>query len=123
MNSDYQCKAELLERLPQRLRGYASWLPQDWRIVVVVDRDDGLCDTLKKSLEDMAAEAGLTTRSRSEGKPYTVVNRLAIEELEAWYFGDWDAVRKAYPKVAPTIPSKAQYRDPDAIKGGSLGSF
>jgi hypothetical protein len=29
-----------------------------------------------------------------------VVNRLAIEELEAWYFGDWEAVRAAYQSSA-----------------------
>jgi hypothetical protein len=42
-----------------------------------------------------------------------------IEELEAWYFGDWEAVRRAYPKVDATIPAQAKYRDPDAIKGGT----
>ncbi|HUW30965.1 MAG TPA: DUF4276 family protein, partial [Planctomycetota bacterium] len=43
--------------------------------------------------------------------------RLAIEELEAWYFGDWEAVRAAYPRLPGTIP--ARYRDPDAVKGGT----
>jgi broad specificity phosphatase PhoE len=51
------------------------------------------------------------------------VNRLVIEELEAWYFGDWEAVRKAYPKVNATIPSQGKYRSPDAIKGGTWESF
>lgn len=37
----------LLARLPERLRGYASWLPDTWRIVVIVDRDDADCTTLK----------------------------------------------------------------------------
>jgi hypothetical protein len=48
---------------------------------------------------------------------------LAIEELEAWYFGDWNAVRKAYPRAAATIPKKAQYRAPDEIKGGTWEVF
>lgn len=119
----HQCKNELLERLPQRLRGYASWLPKSWRIVVIVDRDDDECDELKAKLEGMAAAAGLITRTSASGRPYAVVNRLAIEELEAWYFGDWEAVRIAYPRVVATIPEKARYRDPDAIAGGTWEAF
>jgi integrase len=119
----HSCKDELLERLPDRLRGYASWLPDDWRIVVVVDRDDDDCDKLKKRLESMAHEAGLATKSTPEGKRFWVVNRLAIEELESWYFGDWEAVRHAYPKVNANVPSQARYRFPDAIKGGTWEAF
>jgi len=119
----HQCKDDLLKRLPDRLRGYSSWLPKDYRIVVVVDRDDDDCRTLKQRLEQMANAAGLRSRSSAGGQPYQVVNRLAIEELEAWYFGDWDAVRTAYPKVPDTIPNQAKYRDPDAIAGGTWETF
>jgi hypothetical protein len=57
----HSCKDDLLKRLPDRLRGYAAWIPDDWRIVVVVDRDDDDCQELKKSLEAIAMKAGLTT--------------------------------------------------------------
>jgi hypothetical protein len=87
--------------------------------VVLVDRDDDDCEELKDRLERMAREAGLRTRSSARGKPWVVVNRIAIEELEAWYFGDWEAVRAAYPRVPATIPARARYRDPDAIVGGT----
>jgi hypothetical protein len=119
----HQCKSELLARLPQRLQGYArrrqhdAWFRDHCRIAVVVDRDDGSCDELKASLEEMAAAAGLTTRAKARKAPWFVLNRIAIEELEAWYFGDWAAVREAYPRVPPTIPDKAAYRDPDDIRG------
>jgi hypothetical protein len=119
----HRCKADLLERLPQRLRGYASWLPNDWRIVVVVDRDDDDCRQLKRRLERIAQDAGVITRSRAGEQAYALVNRLAIEELEAWYFGDWTAVRAAYPRVSPNVPRRAAYRDPDAIKGGTWEAF
>ncbi|WP_095986405.1 DUF4276 family protein [Cystobacter fuscus] len=118
----HQCKDELLMRLPERLRGYASWLPETWRIVVVVDRDDD-CVALKCELERLALEAGLSTRSSPKQKGYSVVNRVAIEELEAWYFGDWDAVRAAYPRVKPTVPAQSKYRDPDGIAGGTWEAF
>ncbi len=119
----HQGKADLLAKLPQRLRGYASWLPQDWRIVVVVDRDDDDCAELKAGLEKMAANAGLASRSSARQARYVLVNRLAIEELEAWYFGDWQAVRAAYPRVPATVPSKAKFRAPDEIRGGTWEAF
>ncbi|HBL29794.1 MAG TPA: hypothetical protein DD490_23405 [Acidobacteria bacterium] len=67
----------------------------------------------------MAERAGLMTRSRAGSRPWQLVNRIAIEELEAWYFGDWTAVCSAYPKVAPGVPQQAGYRDADAIRGGT----
>ncbi len=36
----FQGKADLLDKLPARMRGYSGWLPKEWRIVVIVDRDD-----------------------------------------------------------------------------------
>jgi len=119
----HQGKLDLLKRLPDRLRGYSTWLPDDYRIVVVVDRDDEDCDVLKQRLEKMASDAGLRSRSQPGGQPYQVVNRLAIEELEAWYFGDWDAVRAVYPRVPEQIPRQSKYRDPDAITGGTWEAF
>ena len=115
----YQGKHDLLGKLGARLMGYAKWLPTTWRVVVVVDRDDDDSDALKERLEGEAMAAGLQTRSTCENAPWQVVNRIAIEELEAWYFGEWSAVRKAYPKAPATIPNRASYRAPDAIKGGT----
>lgn len=103
--------------------GYASWLPKNWRVLVVVDRDNDDCEELKAILERHAAHAGFLTRSRAGGSPYKVVNRLAIEELEAWYFGDWTAVRAAYPRTPETIQVQARYRNPDAIAGGTWEAF
>lgn len=115
----HQCREDLLKRLPDRLRGYAQWLPEDWRIVVIVDRDDDDCIALKQRLDGIATAAGLRYRSTPMMARWQVVNRLAIEELEAWFFGDWDAVRAAYPYASATVPRQARYRDPDAIAGGT----
>lgn len=121
----HQCKDDLLKRLPERMAGYAKrrksdfWFRDHARIVVVVDRDDDDCEELKALMESIAAKAGVPTRSSSKGRAYSVINRIAIEELEAWYFGDWEAVLGAFPNVPPTIPSKSGFRDPDAIAGGT----
>lgn len=119
----YQCKDDLLAKLPERLRGYSSWLPDGWRIVIVVDRDDDNCKTLKQRLESFAANARLRTRTSVGDHRWQVANRIAIEELEAWYFGDWQAVQGAYPKVPKTIPRQQQYRNSDDIPGGTWEAF
>lgn len=119
----FLCKDDLLSKLPKRLRAYSRWNPGTRRIVVIVDRDDEDCHTLKTRLENMAAEAGLATRSSARGGPFVVVNRIAIEELEAWYFGDWQAVCDAYPRVPHNVPRKVGYRDPDAVQGGTWEAF
>ena len=118
----YQCKQDLLANLPARLKGYSKWIPKDWRVLVIVDRDNEGCRNLKKRLERAAGEASLVTRTQAAGRSYQVVSRLAIEELEAWYFGDWEAVRAAYPQVNAGITRKRGFRDPDAISRRDMGS-
>ena len=116
----FQCKDDLLSKLPQRLEGYASWLPEDSVILVLVDRDDDDCRLLKQELENITAAARLISKTTAgPGRRFQVVNRIAVEELEAWFFGDWPAVQAAYPRVPATVPQKAGFRDPDAIAGGT----
>ena len=108
-------KGRLRRNLLARLRGYARWLPDDWRIIVLLDRDSDDCRTLKEELEEASATAGLRSRSQAEGVHWQIVNRIVVEELEAWYFGDWEAVRSAYPRAPVGVPRSARYRDPDGI--------
>ena len=119
----FQGKTDLLGKLQARLRGYARWLPADWRILVIVDRDNEDCLALKQQLEALAGAAGLRTRSRAGAKPWQLVNRIAVEELEAWYFGEWTAVRSAYPRVSAHVPAQRPFRSPDAILGGTWEAF
>ena len=115
----FQGKSDLLDKLEDRLRAYASWLPDDWRILVVVDRDAEDCKALKRRLEGAATAARLTTRTTSPGRDWQLASRIAIEELEAWFFGDWEAVRSVYPRAPANLPRKQAFRDPDAIAGGT----
>ncbi|MGH6832998.1 MAG: DUF4276 family protein [Methyloceanibacter sp.] len=119
----FQGKSDLLDKLEARLRAYAAWLPADWRILVVVDRDDDDCRELKHQLESISQGVGLRTRTDAGNPQWQLVNRIAIEELEAWYFGDWDAVRTAYPRVAATVPNRQGFREPDAVAGGTWEAF
>ncbi len=119
----HSSKGDLLKKLPNRLLGYAAWLPESWRVVVLIDRDDDDCKVLKQSLEELSRDSNLYTKSNPFMGKYSVINRIVVEELESWYFGDWDAVQQAYPRVSGNIPRKAQYRNPDNIRGGTWESF
>ncbi|MDE0637857.1 MAG: DUF4276 family protein [Candidatus Poribacteria bacterium] len=116
----FEDKQDLLKKLSARLKGYSTWIPNDWRIMVLIDEDRQNCHELKTRLENAAHEAGFVTKSST--LPYgdfQVVNRLAIEELEAWFFGDIAALREAYPKVSKSLQYNRKYRNPDAIAGGT----
>jgi hypothetical protein len=115
----YRGKEALLGRISGRLRTYRQILQPGWLVLILVDLDADDCHALKQVLEHEAARAGLTTRTRAGGGEFNVLNRIAIEELEAWFFGDWAAVRAAYPRVSTAIPSRAPYRNSDSIKGGT----
>ncbi len=106
----FRNKQELLREIPKRLRAYARWIPDDWRIAVLVDEDRQDCHELKARLVRAATDAGIGQR---------VLNRIVVEELEAWFFGDLEALRTVYPRLPPTLSKREKYRNPDSIRGGT----
>jgi hypothetical protein len=119
----HQGKQDLQKKLSAKLRAYAKWLPKNTRIIVIIDRDNEDCKKLKHFMDDIAESAGFHVHKSSTKNNWRVVNRIAIEELEAWFFGEWAAVKKAYPKVSFNIPNHTSYRQPDAIVGGTWEAF
>lgn len=113
-------KQKLLREIPQRLRGYAR-IPVQFRplTLVLVDRDDDDCHVLKQTLEAAVQAAGLVSKSSAADPSFDVVNRIVIEELESWHFGDVSALAAEYPGVPENLGTKAKFRDPDAIAGGA----
>jgi len=111
---------DMRKKLPGQLMAYKHWIPEHYRLVVIIDRDEADCHDRKTELERMAQTAGLSTKSvpDPDGK-FQVINRIAIEELEAWFFGDISALCAAYPDVPPTLHHRQAYRNPDAIRGGT----
>jgi Domain of unknown function (DUF4276) len=116
-------RADLLRKLPERLRTYRQTLQPGQLVMVLIDRDSNDCLRVKAQLEQAATAAGLITRSNAAGRAFMVLNRIAVEELESWYFGDWAAVRKAYPRAPAGIAARARFRTPDAITGGTWEAF
>ena len=118
---NHQSKQQLLRELPNRLRGYGH-IPSNVRpkSLVLIDRDKDDCRLLKQRIEESACIAGLSTKTNpaADGS-FDVVNRIVIEELEAWFFGSVPALAIAWPGVPANLAAQTAYRDPDAIAGGT----
>lgn len=81
----------LLDQLPAKLRAYGEALDAATdRVLVLVDADEDDCVELKTRMVSL-----LHVCSRQP----TAHFRIAIEETEAFYLGDQQAIRKAYPQA------------------------
>jgi len=89
-------KRVLLDRLPLLLRGYGN-TPGIDAVVVVLDTDKHDCADFLSKLKSVVRDCNPA--------PPTLF-RLAIEEIEAWYFGDRDALLAAYPRAKRDVLGK-----------------
>lgn len=79
----------LLHNLPSKLRAYGDEGRDDVVVVVLVDLDDRPdCVSFKSELVDLLNYCPQQPKA---------LFRIAIEELEAWFLGDQQAIRQAYP--------------------------
>jgi hypothetical protein len=86
-------KRILLDRLPQILKGYGR-IPNVGYIVIICDLDDKDKKIFLKELNNIL--------NSCSPKPDACFC-LAIEEIEAWYLGDLEAIRKAYPSAKKAV--------------------
>jgi hypothetical protein len=89
-------KRILLDQLPKLLRGYGK-TPGIDAVVVVLDADKRECSEFLSELKAAAVAC--------KPAPDTLF-RLAIEEIEAWYFGDREALLAAYPRAKLDVIGK-----------------
>lgn len=97
-------KRALLDQLPRVLSGYGR-TPGIDAVVVVVDSDRRDCRTFLAELKALLNQCNPAP---------TTLFRLAIEEMEAWFFGDRQALMRAYPKAKKDVLSR--YRQ-DSVCG------
>lgn len=102
----HQGRGDLIRSIPLKLN---SWRGDDVCFVIVHDQDNKDCFKLKSELV-------------SKCRPYnrTVLIRIVCRELESWYFGDLNAVFKAYCKDLKDrdikrLSSICARREPDKI--------
>lgn len=89
-------KRILLDQLPKLLRGYGK-TPGIDAVVIVLDTDKRDCVTFLAELKAAAIACNPMP---------TTLFRLAIEEIEAWYFGDLNALLAAYPRAKRDVLGK-----------------
>lgn len=92
-------KRILLDQLPRLLQGYGqtfSQYPSDYPAVLIIicDLDDRCLSTFRKELLNLV--------DKCNPQPKTQFC-IAIEEGEAWYLGDFAAVKAAYPKAKEAV--------------------
>jgi hypothetical protein len=58
---------QMLKKLPDRLRGVATYIQSDYRVVVVRDEDRKDCKKLKAQIEGIARSAGLIPKGKKNG--------------------------------------------------------
>lgn len=96
-------KRDLELSIPRKLRGWNE--PGDVRFVILHDQDTKDCIALKQSILSLC-----------EGTQRPILVRIACQEMEAWYFGDLNAVAEAYRKPhLRELQRKSKYRIPDKI--------
>jgi hypothetical protein len=91
--TDDPSKRQLLNQLPRLLRGYGN-TPDSGTIVVICDLDDRDKQSFLTELQQVL--------DACDPKPKALFC-LAIEEFEAWYLGDYNAIRAAYPKAKDAV--------------------
>ena len=99
----HEGKQDLEKSIPRKLRAWNN--PND-HFLIVRDNDGADCERLKDHL----------LRSCPDHARDRTLVRIACQELEAWYFGDPQALSEAYRKESLRhLGRKGRYRDPDAI--------
>ena len=89
----------MLDQIPKLIQGYGNTFAgygYDYSavLIVVCDLDDRCLSNFRRELLDCVDKCAV--------KPETYFC-LAIEEGEAWFFGDIDAIKTAYPKAKDAV--------------------
>ncbi|WP_072622771.1 DUF4276 family protein [Spirulina major] len=92
-------KRVLLDQLPRLIQGYGQTFakyPTSYPAVLMI-----ICDLDDRCLHQFRQEL-IACLERSSPQPETYFC-LAIEEGEAWYLGDFNAIKSAYPQVKESV--------------------
>lgn len=100
----FEGKNDLQKNIPSKVKYLSNWNHEPVGVVIMQDQDSSDCKILKQKLLDICSQNGNCPK----------LVRIICKELESWYIGDFDAVKKAYPKFNhQNFMKKAKYRNPD----------
>ena len=101
----HEGKSDLQRSIPIKLKAWRNTPGIKTVFIILHDQDNHDCIALKNRLRQLCAP--------SNRHPLICI---VCRELEAWYFGDLDAVQKVFPQFsANRYKNKAKFRNPDAI--------
>jgi hypothetical protein len=102
----HEGKQDLEKSIPRKLKAWPEAI-----FVEIRDNDNADCRVIKERLKRLCQQHGRTD----------VMIRIACQELEAWFLGDWKTLAEAYsrPKLA-LLGRKAKFRNPDFLGSPSL---
>lgn len=98
----HEGKSDLEKSLPRKLRAWNS--PED-QFIVLRDSDGARPGDIEARLLQLCVDAG---------KPATPI-RVAYQELEAWYLGDFAGLESAYGVDLSSQKNKSMFRNPDTL--------
>jgi hypothetical protein len=104
----HEGRQDLEKSIPRKLR---AWREPGVRFVVVRDNDGCDCRALKVRLVEAC----------EQGRRADTLVRIACQELEAWYFGEPEALAAAFgnPHLVD-LGEQARFRDSDAVAQPSV---
>ncbi len=101
----HEGKSDLQKSIPRKMKVFSNYHERAG-LIIVHDQDSNDCKVLKNKLRSICEQNGTCK----------VLIRIACQELEAWYLGDMDAIKQAYPNFAiEKHKNKAKFRNPDKL--------
>jgi len=110
---DLKGKTNLFKLLPIRLASLK--LEEKDRVLILMDNDSKECKVSKARLENIVSQAGIRTKTQYPNEGFKAITRLVIQSLEAWFLGDPEALRSAYPDLG-TFEDKEKFRNPESLQ-------
>ena len=103
----FQGKQNMIEEIKKKVNAYSTH--DSPHFLVMLDQDNDDCEQLKLDLQN-----------KIKSQQPTII-RIACRELESFYLGDLEAVRKAGLPINKNISQKKQkYRNPDRMPKPSV---
>ncbi len=90
--------------IPKKMR---SWNYGNPHFIILRDNDGGDCFAVKRRLRATA---------QRWNRPFHV--RIVCQELESWLLGDFNAIKRAYPRIAG-VSNRPKFRNPDDLTNPS----
>ncbi len=99
----HEGRQDLQKSIPIKLR---AWRAPNTFFIILHDQDNHDCKALKGHLRQLCVSSY-----------HNPLIRIVCRELEAWYCGDLEAVKKVFPKFnADNYKEKHRFQTPDSIE-------